>query len=60
MISKGEQKGNLFGYYCLSSDMADLVERAKADKCWQGSWAYCIDTGDTYMWDSDSEQWRAQ
>lgn len=60
MISKGEQKGNLYGFYCLSSDLTDLTARAKELKCWQGSWAYCIDDGSTYMWDSESEEWREQ
>lgn len=60
MINQGEKNGNRYGFYCLSSDLTDLTEKAKELECWQGSWAYCIDTGDTYMWDSDSKQWRAQ
>lgn len=28
-INKGEQKGGIFGYYCLSSDVADLDARAE-------------------------------
>ena len=59
-ISKGEQKGGIFGYYCLSSDVGDLTARAKKDDCWSGSWAYCIDTGALYMYDRDNENWTEQ
>lgn len=59
-ISKGEQKGGIFGYYCLSSDVADLDARAEKDKCWSGSWAYCMDTGDTYMYDAENKRWIPQ
>lgn len=59
-INFGEKKGGIFGYYCLSSDVADLATRAEKDKCWSGSWAYCMDTGDTYMYDAENKRWIQQ
>lgn len=59
-ISKGEQNGNRFGYYCLSGDVAGLDARAKQDKCWTGSWAYVIDTGAMLMYDAENERWVEQ
>lgn len=60
MINFGEKNGGIFGYYCLSGDVADLDARAEKDGCWSGSWAYCIDTGDTYMYDADGKRWILQ
>lgn len=59
-ISFGEKKGGIFGYYGLSSDVADLDARAAKDGCWTGSWFYAIDTGDTYMYDAENKRWIQQ
>lgn len=60
MISPSEKKGRLYTYYCLAADVTNLEARAEADKCWSGSCAYCIDTGDLYMYDAENKQWRKQ
>ena len=44
-------------YYCLSKDAVNLP---KDDELFTGSSAYCVDTGDLYMYDAETKIWRKQ
>ena len=44
-------------YYCLSADVSALPT---GDGMYTGCTAYCVDTGDLYMYDAENEQWRMQ
>ena len=56
--------GHRRGYMCKSTDVANLPKNADIelpkDKMYTGCYAYCVDNGDTYMIDSESDTWIKQ
>lgn len=52
------------GYMCKSTDVANLPHNADIElpeeKMYTGCYAYCVDNGDTYMFDAESDTWIQQ
>lgn len=66
MIQLYEQDLNTHrrGYMCLSSDIANLPTNPdielEHEKMYNGCYAYCLDTGDLYMYNAATDQWVLQ
>ncbi len=56
-LYKTDLAGHKREYFCLSADVTDLPNDKEM---FTGCSAYCVDTGDVYLWDSENEQWRKQ